>query len=180
MIRGKIAIAVFALMAFAQWVVPGSMILQHERTLTQGEEWKFRCQLLDPYDPFRGRYVMIDVSAGGVDTEGMDLPWSEKVYVSLERDDEGYAKYGAVSTEQPADGAYLLAQVYGSQVVFPLNRFYMQEDIAPEAERVYFDATRSEELRAYVTVRILDGHAVLEQLYIDDTPVADYVRAQGS
>jgi len=178
--KGKLAIAIFTVMAVAQWAVPGSMILKHERALSQGELFNFRCQLVDPYDPFRGRYVAVGVNAGEVVLTEEQEGWTgRQLYVALERDDEGFARYGNVTEEPPSEGAYLFTQVdYGGWVHFPLDRFYMDEYIAPEAEAVYWDAAVSEEIDAHLAVRILNGHAVIEQLYIENTPVADYVRAK--
>jgi uncharacterized membrane-anchored protein len=178
--KGWIIIAVFAAMAVAQWAVPGSMIFKHERTLSQGELYNFKCQLVDPYDPFRGRYVAVGVDAGAAVTYVRQMLQLERfTYVALERDDEGFARYGAVSEDPPTEGAYLFAYVdIGGRVEFPLDRFYMDEYIAPEAEAVYWDAAVSEEIDAHLAVRILNGHAVIEQLYIENTPVADYVRAK--
>lgn len=178
--KGERAIAVFVVMALAQWAVPGSMLLKHEHTLKQGELLNFRCRLVDPYDPFRGRYVAVDVDAGQVVLKQEQEAWTgHKLYVALELDEDGFARYGGPSLEPPETGAYLHAYVsYGGWVRFPLDRFYMDEYIAPEAEAVYWDAAVSEEIDAHLAVRILNGHAVIEQLYIENTPVADYVRAK--
>ena len=64
-------------------------------------------------------------------------------------------------------------------VGFPFNRYYMIEKAAPDAERAYWEANRAgsngkdtEMTRDnYLTVRILDGKAVAEQLYIKGQPV---------
>ncbi len=68
---------------------------------------------------------------------------------------------------------------YRYTLTLPFGRYYMNEDAAPEAERRYRDANRrdSEEgedatnRENYLTVRILKGSAVAEQLYIEGKPV---------
>jgi len=179
----RLSLVVFAVLLLVQWWVPFSMIRQHEQTLSQGELWQFRSALVDPYDPFRGRYVTINVEAGeGIAAE--DFDHTQTAYVALERDEDGYARYGAVTNAPPESGAYLRADgtsypapdTRAVWIQFPLDRYYMNEHIAPEAERVYRDASRDEEREASLDVRIRDGHAVIEQLYIDGIPVEDYVR----
>ena len=55
----------------------------------------------------------------------------------------------------------------------PFDRYYMKESRAPEAERSYNRRAQGE--KAWVTVRIREGHAVLEELYIDGLPIREYL-----
>lgn len=55
-------------------------------------------------------------------------------------------------------------------------RAYMNERDAPEAERVY----RQHSLRggardAYIVVRVLNGTPVLEELYVGDRPILEFL-----
>ena len=65
-------------------------------------------------------------------------------------------------------------------IVIPFTQFWVAEKIAPEAERVYRENSRRGNENAYVTVRVRNGDAALEQLYIDNQPLADYLRAQAA
>ena len=81
-----------------------------------------------------------------------------------------------------------VARVYSGEVrlELPFDRYYMEETLAPEAERAYWDTIRRQRRReddagppppqTFVTVRVKDGHAVLEELYIDDRPVREYLK----
>ena len=51
---------------------------------------------------------------------------------------------------------------------------------APAAEQAYRNNSRRGQQNAYVTIRIRNGDAALEQLYIDNQPLADYLRAQAA
>ena len=182
---GKIHMAVFAVLVLAQWAVPLSMIRQHEAALDKGELWQFRCEMVDPYDPFRGRYVRITVNAGDATTDAEDFTSRQGGYVTLKQDEDGYAQFDRFTLSPPETGAYLQVEYAWRmneqgevQVTFPLDRYYMNEHAAPEAERVYRDAMRSEGREARLDVRVLDGLAVIEGLYIDGTPVEAYVRGE--
>jgi hypothetical protein len=182
--RSPILLALFGVVAVAQLAVPASMIAQRELTLRTGELLKFRTAPVDPYDAFRGRYVALGFTQTSVSIpEGMELRLNQKVFVLLEGDAEGFAQLKAVSLEQPSDARYLAMPVNfvsGNTAHFrlPFDRFYMQEHLAPEAERVYLEHSRAGKRTAYIAVRVRRGHGVIENLYIEDTPIAEYVRAR--
>jgi hypothetical protein len=58
-------------------------------------------------------------------------------------------------------------------VTTPFARYYVEESIAPEAERAYRGSAQVS--NAYITVRVLDGRAVIDGLYIDDEPLEQYL-----
>jgi hypothetical protein len=51
----------------------------------------------------------------------------------------------------------------------------MNEHLAPEAERAYAETAGEEGIEAYAVVRVLDGHGVIEELYLDGVPVREYL-----
>jgi len=50
----------FGVMVLLQWFVPSKMIWNQEDILTNGELYKFECKPIDPYDPFRGKYITLE------------------------------------------------------------------------------------------------------------------------
>ena len=55
MIKMKILLSVFILVALVQLFVPAKMILDREDILDMGKEYKFKTEPIDPNDPFRGK-----------------------------------------------------------------------------------------------------------------------------
>ena len=51
----------------------------------------------------------------------------------------------------------------------------MNEDLAPAAEQAYLEHTGRGEREAHVAVRIKDGFAVLEELYIEGAPIGEFL-----
>ncbi len=51
----------------------------------------------------------------------------------------------------------------------------MEEELAPEAEQAYQRASIRGQQKAYVTVRVGHGEAVLEELYIEGKPIREYL-----
>ena len=54
------------------------------------------------------------------------------------------------------------------------GRFYMDEDLAPEAERAVWGGPRGRH-EASVSVWIRNGFGVIEELYIDDVPIHQWL-----
>ncbi len=48
-----IIIVIAAVVALAQWLVPGSMIWKREQILAKGETFRFRTEPVDPSHPFK-------------------------------------------------------------------------------------------------------------------------------
>ncbi len=98
-----IIIAVFVIMALAQLFVPAQMIMERENVLSTGSEFKFRTAPVDPYDPFRGKYITLNYSVDKFYTS--DSTWRDqaKAYVLIETDADGFARIDDVVREEPTD-----------------------------------------------------------------------------
>jgi uncharacterized membrane-anchored protein len=191
---------VLLLIALAQIGVVAWMIGSRERTLANGREVKFVTRPVDPSDPFRGRYVALNFEAETFKTDmEPDLKSGEAGYAVFKVDAEGYAsivtlvheppshetRYFPVSVRytevnaHPNTGSETNAPARTYMLKFPFDRYYMNEKAAPEAESAYREAnrvTRGEEKKEmtrdnYLAVRILDGKAVAEHLYIKGQPI---------
>jgi uncharacterized membrane-anchored protein len=64
------------------------------------------------------------------------------------------------------------------RVRFPFDRYWVSGETAPAAEQAYWANSRRGNQNAYVTVRVHDGDAAVEQLYIDSQPLPEYLRAK--
>ncbi len=181
----SLKLAALALLCLIQLAVPASMIAQYERTLSTGQVMRVRCEPVDPLDLFRGRYVRIrleELRIANGERMGEYLG-DENAYMSVEKDDAGFMRVVSVDRDPPEAGLYFQAMAsmnYEDDRAYlvaqlPFDRFYMREDLAPLAERSFRDA----EIEAFVTIRILDGFAALEELYLDGKPVAEFLKDQG-
>ncbi|APG28781.1 hypothetical protein A7E78_13660 [Syntrophotalea acetylenivorans] len=173
-----------AILFLLQLAVPASMIAGREMTLRHGKQYRFRTAPVDPYDPFRGRYVSLNLVASRVaHPEGMELARRQRVYALLAVDEEGFAYCRDLAVDPPTTGDYLAARVswWNKKHVdlkLPFDRYYAEEDMAPEIERAYRSHSRRDKQEAYITVRVRKGNGVLEELYIEDLPVSEYLRRQ--
>ncbi|MCE3227662.1 MAG: hypothetical protein K0S32_2213 [Bacteroidetes bacterium] len=182
----KLVIALFVLVCLVQLAVPSKMIMDQENVLQAGKEYKFRTAPVDPYDPFRGKYVTLSFEANRY-TLANDTTWekAQDVYVLLGTDSAGYAIISEVRHEAPTETGvdYVLAKVnsaYSDQlnIDYPFERFYMEENKAPEAEKRYREANRrnNTQQEAYAVVYVKEGEAALKDVMIDGVSLRDLAK----
>jgi uncharacterized membrane-anchored protein len=184
----KITIPAFILMVLAQLYVPASMIFQKERVITQGTAYKFRTAPIDPNDPFRGKYITLSFNETGVKVENAE-EWNnaDEVFVFLTTDSNGYAMIQSITKEQPSDRDdyikanidYILTDSLSTVFVrYPFDRFYMEESKAPVAETVYNEAAIDSNQVAYALVMVMNGDAVVRDIFIDDVSITEVIRKE--
>lgn len=188
----RLAWAVFAGVALAQLAAPAHLIRREQRTLAEGTAFRFRTAPVDPADPFRGRYVQLEFEAACIEAPIAGEYRRGLYYAMLALDGDGFATLGTLSRERPPGGNYLRvrARPWGCAdermaVELPFGRYYLPEALAPRAEAAYAELNRLRGLDeaagapvpAWVSVRVRDGHAVLEELYLEGKPVAEYLAA---
>lgn len=182
----------FAGLVLAQWGVPVALVQRAQATLEQGTPYRFRTAPVDPADPFRGRYVALDFEAAQIAVPaGLRFEPDARLWAPIFVGEDGYARLG-VPQAQPPEGDRVAVRVLwhdeqnGLRIALPFDRYYMDEQLAPEAERLYRDSNPAlpesdEDPRraAYVSVRVRKGYALIEELYIDGVPVRERLRQAG-
>ena len=175
----------FVVLVAAQLAVPAWMIVDREWTLREGQVFKFRTRPVDPVDAFRGRYVWL-----GLQPETIDVPdttkWRahQKAFAVLGADTNGFAIVKRLERASPNDEPAVPVTVswWGSsrsEVHINwegLDRLYMNETKAPSAETAYRKHNSRANQSCHVTIRVRGTHAVIENLFIDDQPIRDWLR----
>ncbi len=190
--KRKIIISIFALAAIVQLAVLGSSIVRYENILTTGKVWKFEIEPVDPYDILRGRYVRLrfkkrklKVASDFFDAE--KYYYRKNGYLVLNKKTDGFTEpLEAMNARPESDANWIKCQFRRNyrnkaeaEVSYPFDRFFMNEKLAPEADKVM---RRNSEFmknnRVYITVRVKDGIGVIENFWVDDTPIADFLRQE--
>ncbi len=178
----KSSLILFSVLSVFQLAVPCWMIANREMTLRDGKQFRFRTAPVDPYDAFRGRFVALQVFPNFAPLSNNEkLAANKKVFAQLGVDNDGFAKIIAVSANRPTGGDYVACRVNSLTdslvyVQFPFDRYYMDEHAASAAEAAYREHNRGEVREVYVTVRVKDGNAVLENLFIDGMSIREFLR----
>lgn len=174
-------IALFLLFA-VQLFVPAQMVYQQEDALDTGTAYKFKTQPIDPSDPFRGKFIVLNYEMDSFETT--DQTWNDykgNVFVYLKTDAKGFAAVKTVSkTQLDTPDDYFTAESnynFNGKVNFdiPFDRFYMNENKAYDAEISVRQAQRDTTQICYGLVYVKNGAAVLENVFIDDTPIQEFV-----
>jgi uncharacterized membrane-anchored protein len=180
-----------AAVCLAQLAVPVSLIARHEQTRSSGTPYRFQTAPVDPSDPYRGRYVALRYAVEREPVPFADqgfiyMGYNRRVYAEVEAGPDGFARLTKIHEQRPAGVDYIdvftrdlaerkegeTAQPSAIHVQVPFDRYYLPEDVAPEVERAYFDASRKAQDNTWAEVRVRDGHAALVGLVLDGKPIA--------
>lgn len=195
---------IFLVFALAIIIVPIYVIVSSQDVLNNGTFYKFKPQAYDPIDPFRGKYLRVNYQTNNIPTKD-DFKRGDEVFVSIGIDTLGFAFFEEAFKKAPIKGDYLSSKViYGSDLIqmrsessvfrgesqtrntsregyvktvsinAPDNmcKYFINEDYATKAETAYF----KERDNAYIGVRILDGSARLEDIYLQGMPLMEYLK----
>ena len=176
----------FALMVIVQWLVPGQMIWKKEKVLAEGVTYKFQSAPIDPNDPFRGKYIVLNFKENSLTVKKeTSFDYGEKVYVTFSVNKEGFAFINSVGKTKPAKKDFLETAInYVSDekdsttifINYPFEKFYMDEYKAPRAEAIYRERNIDESQKAYALVSLLNGDAVIKDVFINDTSIHQIIR----
>ncbi|MFA6103252.1 MAG: GDYXXLXY domain-containing protein [Victivallaceae bacterium] len=178
-----IKITLFAIVIAAMLAVPAFMINKGEEVLNKGRIYIFKAAPVDPYDYFRGRYVNIRIEKNYVpvspDTT-LDFKSNEAVYASIKNDKDGLAYFDNLSRTVPENGDYVKVNFSyhdkdKAYLLIPFNQFFMNEKMAPEAERVVREALLKRRDSCVIKLRVHNDTAVIEDLLINNTPIRKYI-----
>lgn len=177
----KIKLILFALVAVIQLLVPLYMVWLWEDTLLTGNQYQWQTAPVDPYDALRGRYLDLRFK----ETQGSvavneHLSYGQTAYATIGVNNHGFAYINSVSATKPETGDYVEVKTLAMSgdkvhVTVPFKRYYIRENLAPLAETAYHKSGGKD---GSVTVRIKNGRGVVEQLYIGNQTLDEYLRSE--
>jgi uncharacterized membrane-anchored protein len=179
-----IRIGVFIVSFFILLYSLGGVIFNKEQVLKNGTAYKLRIAPIDPGDPFRGKYITLNFEANNFPAKpGTKYYTNQTIFVALANNKDGYAVIDDVSLTKPpgknfveAKLAYYYEGLSSLRINYPFDKFYMEEDMAPLAETA-LRFTAADSLRnAYAKVFVKNGEAVIENVYVDEKKLTDYLR----
>jgi len=149
----------------------------------------FKCEMRDPYNPFKGRYVELTLSETSKEFSDLDIQSLEVkeikrstpiVFCLLKKDAGGNFRISGLRANEPdADTLFVRARMkwfYGDSVTlsFPFNEYYMQENYAREVDSL---GSAFYELEPRIEVYIdSHGNCIQKALYVKgDQRIEDYI-----
>jgi uncharacterized membrane-anchored protein len=177
----KTIVLIFVFVVVAQLFVPLQMIFHQEDIIKTGKEFKFQTAPVDPYDPFRGKYISLVFKEREIAVKNAKK-WTTgaTVFATLITDKKGFAKISSISKVKPKNKEPYLKLKIGFALDntkialdFPLNRFYMNENKAPKAEKIYQEFSIKKKNATYALVAVKDGESVLKDVRINEVSIKD-------
>ncbi len=174
---------VFSVTVLAQWAAPVFQIWTHEQVLMKGTIIKLKCSAPDPYDPLRGRFLAVRPEQTEASLpEGLKLASGSQVYITLTPGADGISTITGLSLDPPRQGTFLRVHARSSydnkaRITWPFDRFYINEKLAPEADRWFAENIRSTQ-GIIAEVRVYQGRAVLADLILDDKRFREILKAR--
>ncbi len=200
----KIRLVCYILAVGAALAYPVTKILSFEYPSVPPKVYLFETEIYDPYDPMRGRYVRLNFKENRVrlprkNTTLVEWRSGTSCYAVLEKNPDGTARIVDLVTDirQVPAGKDFLRVDYsyfnrdydekthdsketGVHVIrLPFDRFYLNERLAPDAEREVREGTRSG--KALVRVKVYhNGNFVLDDLIVDGQPILERLRGKSA
>lgn len=198
----KIRLGCYILALGAALAYPIAKIISFECPSVPPNIYTFETEIRDPYDPMRGRYVSLNFKQNRVrlpDKNTRLLEWrsDSSCYAVLEANPDGTARIADLVTDArqlpPGKDFLKVKYVYFEQdfdrktheqkrtgvhvITLPFDRFYLNERLAPEAEKEVRESTRRG--KASVRVKIYrNGNFVLDDLLVDGQPILERLRGK--
>lgn len=158
----------------------GWNMVRSEVALRYGTLHRMKIRGFDPHDPFRGRYLAFTMPTRVEKSEIKTSRTDGVVYVTLKRGDDGFSSFGTMLAEPPAEGEYLKVspESWGppDEIVAPFSRFYLNEELAPEAETLLNRALRDNKNPPEILFRVHRGHGALVDLQVGGKSIVELAR----
>ncbi len=186
-------------------LVPVYIMVSAKEVLNYGNSYKFKPMTDNPFDTYSGEFLRANYETNGIPTR-FDFDEGETAYVSISVDEEDCAFFDEAFKKVPEGRDYVKTTVksYGVNVSLQeeiemamesdnfdlqsldtrgsvnikipdqMNQFFINEDDALRAEEVF----RKEQENIHIGVRILDGEVRLEDIYVFDKPILEYLDAK--
>ena len=122
-------LALIPLLLAALWY-PAQKIRSYEFPAVPPQEFRFRVAGVDPYDPFRGRYITLDIKTPELETE--DFTFRPYKYAVLGRDKDNFATVTELSEKNAPNRPCLRIRYHGialssrSPVIFSMRKTHLR------------------------------------------------------
>ena len=161
-----------------QLIFLASIIREYEAVRTDGQLYKLELQVRDPYDLFRGNFLVLSMKEDRIKMPDWQPGWDDKFYVKLQADTKtGFAKPVAVSRDFPGGDNWIQVRNSGGMVMegsdtlllfaYPMDRYYLNEDVAKTTEEKWNKALQDSNSRCWMEFRLKKEKAVITDLKIN-------------
>lgn len=164
----QLAIIIFAV----QFLVILYISLSYELVSFGGNTYQFKIEGYDPIDPLRGRYLAYIIDTDTIDSQ-LGENYMGKCYITIAKDDTGYAYLDKAYADKPKNIDYIIAQKYGRDYYDTyLTKYFINEAVAQRAEELLNQNIEE----SSVVIKVKNGRTIVEGLYVKDQLIENYFR----
>ena len=163
------------------WYIPAKKIIAIEAPATLPLTVDFKIQGYDPYDPGRGHFLALQVFPKYIDKAVAEKYNDKKTpYAVVGKDQNGIATvidFVAAPGEAPCFKANETVVHEGKvESIYPFTRFYINEKLATDAERIFEEAVNANKLCVLRVKLYSDGASAVSALLIDGKDIRTLTR----
>jgi uncharacterized membrane-anchored protein len=191
--KSRIYLILFLVIIIGQMAVIGLMLSKVMNIKNQDRIAYLSCRAVDPYDPLRGRFVVVSASQNYVfvptpkkqDSQKIKKLEGQKIFCVLnEKADHGlFEDITEISTNKPdTDALYIEAMVWmvsekgkRSAVYFrlPAFKYYIQENYAQKADEILRNSAYDPKIVLQFDKNM---NYIVKDILIDKKPLEDFIR----
>lgn len=160
--KKRILIPMLALIIVFQLAVPLAMIAEKYDISQNGDEFRFRVSAYAVGKKIKFSLIDIDNLETTVNSE----------YGVITVSEDGFAHISRMTGDKPSE-PYVKSNVKGD-FVFPIDYFKLDS----RAYEALFHRINDADSTVYIKVKVKDGNAVLENMYINDMTITQYLNMQ--
>ncbi len=183
----KLMLVLFAVMLLVQLYVPVSMVVSSEKVLSEGAEYKFKIDNNETAGNIYNDFIRLSFENNSIAVEDRDA-WKkfEPVYVSISKDNEGFALISDVSKSRPSGNAasfkarvnYINEKSDKMIITLPFEMYYPETNFSEEERELYRKIMSDTTHIVYATVKVLNGKALLEDIYVGGVSLKETVKSE--
>jgi len=171
----------FLLMVLAQWFIPLKMLNDQKKIKTEGIEFHFLTRPIDPIDPLRGKYINLEFVLNQFEADYINESFEGRAFAEIVKDDEGFASIKKISKEalHEKNVIEIFINNVNKKVAYfelPFNKYFLNENIAQDAEDNYEKLRTNRKIKCYAKVFINNGGHALTDVFVEDRSLIELTK----
>lgn len=179
----QLQIPIFMIVMVLYLWLPYQLSQKPKRIAENGKIFRLELQNFNRYN-LSGSYANLDfVIPGPIPTDKTFYNY-QRAYATLQIDSLGFARVQSIHTQKPENADFIQVRINyvdekGVYISLPesIQYYYLKQPLSSEqAEKIRSQRPERELFEAYATVRIWEGDAMIEHLFIEGLPVEQFIQ----
>ncbi|MDR1460446.1 MAG: GDYXXLXY domain-containing protein [Campylobacteraceae bacterium] len=176
----KYFFAAFFTLCVIQLITVVYSAIKYETILLFGDVITLKAEPVDPYDPFRGRYITLNFEQRYINTKKQ---FNEtNIFFITFNNKENFSIIDDIFDIPPQSNELYLevkGYIYTNgkvNITYPFDRFYMQENLAQYVDSHGQKFFSDNEVAA--KIRVLSGKGIIENVVVGNVSISEFIKEQ--